>query len=75
MKNRVNKYRELDSLPNGAKTVQQYASERGCNTAYIYKLWKQANDPDVLKDIPFEIVLFKDINFVILSSDKQTVNR
>lgn len=64
-KNRKNQYRELNDLPHDAITVKQYARQQDCDTAYIYKLWKQSIDPVKPKEISFEIVKIRDINFVI----------
>ena len=61
--NRTNKYRELDTLPAEAITVNEYAKQRNCNTSYIYKLW--ANYRDNGKPITFEIVKIRGINFVL----------
>jgi hypothetical protein len=58
-------YTVLDTLPPNALTVKAYADARGCNTAYIYKLWREHNDPKKRKPIDFKIILFHDINFVI----------
>ena len=62
-KNRVNQYRELDSLPASAITVNEYAKQLDCNTSYIYKLWAKHRDNG--KAIPFEIVKIRNINFII----------
>lgn len=62
-KNRTNEYRELDVLPVNAITVHEYASQRNCNTSYIYKLWREHTTKG--KAINFEIVLIRNINFVI----------
>ena len=62
-KNRLNTYRELDTLPNEAMTVNEYAIQCNCNTSYIYKLWKEHKQK--AKAIHFEIVIIRNINFVI----------
>jgi hypothetical protein len=62
-KNRINEYRELDTLPANAIPVNDYAKQRNCNTSYIYKLWREHTQKG--KSINFEIVLIRNINFVI----------
>lgn len=61
-KRRKNKYRVLDHLPPGAVSVSEYATERDCNTSYIYKLWKEGRSG---KAIDFEIVICNGYNFVL----------
>ena len=62
-KNRVNKYRELDTMPAEAITVDEYAKQCDCNTSYLYKLWREHTTKG--KVIPFEIVIIRNINFVL----------
>ncbi len=58
MAKNAGKYRELQTLPNNAMTVQSYADSRGWKAHNVYmRLNRQIND--------FEIVLFQGINFVI----------
>lgn len=52
-------YKEVTKLPAAALTVAQYAEQRDCTTPYIYELIRKA------KNIDFEIVIFKGINFII----------
>lgn len=62
MKNtRRNKYRIVDDLPVDALRVSDYAAERNCNTSYIYELIRKGKNSD------FEIVIYKGINFVLIS--------
>lgn len=62
----MNEYRELTKFPVNGITVAEYARERGCNTANIYKHWRKIKEGAATKeDIGFEIVVFQDINFVI----------
>lgn len=66
MKNRNNEYRKLSKFPSNAITVSEYARERGCNTANIYKHWRKvAEGKSTPQRIGFEIVVFQDINFVL----------
>lgn len=58
MKANVNKYENVSVLPAEALTVADYAAQRGCTTAYIYKLIKD-------KKNDFSIVTFHGINFII----------
>jgi len=65
MKNtRRNNYRTVDTLPADALRVSEYANERNCNTSYIYELIRKGKNTD------FEIVIYKGINFVIISENK-----
>lgn len=69
MKNtRRNTYRIVDTLPNDAMRVSDYAAQRinalgdiGCNTSYIYELVRKHKNTD------FEIVVYKGINFVLVN--------
>lgn len=66
MKNRHHKYLEVDVLPDEAMTIYSYAKKRKCNTSYIYKLAAmKRNGKETKQDTRFDIVVFKDINFVI----------
>lgn len=64
---RHNKYRILETLPQDAMRVSEYAAQRetlhgiGCNTSYIYELVKNGKNTD------FEIVVYKGINFVLIT--------
>ena len=62
MGKRQNKYKSVKSLPQGAMSVAQYANVRGCNTSYIYKLWRLKKGQD--KTESFEIIEFQGLNFV-----------
>jgi hypothetical protein len=44
--------------------VSEYAAQRNCNTSYIYELIRTGKNAD------FEIVIYKGINFVIISKNK-----
>lgn len=61
--NRIIIHREVEELPNEAVTVKQFAMAYPCDTSYIYKLSKQHRDTG--KELSFEIVSFKGVNFVI----------
>ena len=63
MGRRQNKYRKLDKLPGDAMSVKQYADRRGCNTSYIYKLWR--NKKGINNTESFEIVEYQGINFIL----------
>lgn len=58
MKRNIDKYENVNSLPDAALTVADYAAQRGCTTAYIYKLIGN-------KKADFKIVCFHGINFII----------
>lgn len=59
MKQRKHSYRIVEELPANALSVAQYAANiKDCTTPYIYELWRN-NKAD------FEIVVFKDFNFII----------
>jgi hypothetical protein len=65
MKNtRKNKYDTVDVLPADAMRVSEYATLRDCNTSYIYELIRDKKNTD------FYIVIYKGINFVIISKNK-----
>lgn len=64
MGKRQNKYKSVKTLPPGAMSVAQYASNRGCNTSYIYKLWRTKKGQD--KTESFEIIEFQGLNFVLV---------
>ena len=62
MKNtRRNTYKTVEKLPSHALRVSEYASQRDCNTSYIYELIRKG------KNVDFEIVIYKGINFVIVN--------
>lgn len=62
MKNtRRNTYPIVDELPPDALRVSEYAAQRECNTSYIYELIRKG------KNIDFEIVVYKGINFVLVN--------
>lgn len=65
MGKRQNKYRTVKELPKGAMSVAQYATIRGCNTSYIYKLWRTKKGNDRTES--FEIIEFQGLNFVKIS--------
>jgi len=54
-------YRTVDELPVDAMTMKEYCEQRGCTNPYIYQLWKAG------KADGFEIILYKGINFIILT--------
>lgn len=64
MKYRNNSYREVDRLPMIAMTVGEYADLMGFNHTQVYKKWR-GHIGKKKKAIAFEIVLFKDRNFII----------
>lgn len=65
MKNtRRNTYEVVNTLPADAMRVSEYAAQRNCNTSYIYELIRTGKNAD------FEIVIYKGINFVIISKNK-----
>ena len=59
-KNKRNTYRTVSKLPADALRVSEYAAQYPCNTSYIYKLVREKK-----KVLPFEIVDFQGINFVL----------
>lgn len=58
MKQNVNKYPVVDTLPAHAVTVKEYAEQESISTAYIYKMIKEAKNN-------FKIVVFHGTNFII----------
>jgi hypothetical protein len=56
-------HRVINELPSEAVTVKEFATSYPCDTSYIYKLSKLSRDNG--KILPFEIVSFKGVNFVI----------
>lgn len=66
---RKNIYREVKNLPVRALTVADYAKENKWDTAYVYKQWRHHVQKE--KKIPFEIVVFRGINFVLPKAIKQ----
>ena len=61
-KNKKNIYRPVNELPVNSMRVSDYADYKGYNsTPYIYELWRKKDK----KNIPFEIVDFKGVNFII----------
>jgi len=62
-KNKRNSYRKVEALPSNAIKVSEYAAKWPCNTSYIYKLVSLSIKEK--KVLPFEIVDFHGINFVI----------
>ena len=58
MKRNINKYEQVNKLPANAMLVADYARQRDCTTAYIYKLIAQ-------QKADFKIVVFHGINFII----------
>lgn len=62
MKNtRKNTYPIVDKLPVRAMRVSEYATQRNCNTSYIYELIRKGKNTD------FQIVVYKGINFVVVN--------
>ena len=61
MKRNTNKYREVTELPPDAKTVKQYASDKGISQTWVYRLLKEGK-------ATFEIVTFQTINFIVVNS-------
>lgn len=59
-KNKRNTYRKVTELPVNAMRVADYAAQYPCNTSYLYKLVRENK-----KVLPFEIVDFHGINFVL----------
>jgi hypothetical protein len=51
----------VDKLPAAALRVSEYAEARSCNTSYIYELIRKG------KNVDFEIVIYKGINFVLIN--------
>jgi hypothetical protein len=60
MKRNADKYTNVDTLPDNAVTVKQYADSLNISTAYIYKLIKLGKHVG-----RFDIVTFQTINFII----------
>ena len=50
------KYPSIKQLPEGAKSISQYAKERRVSIAYVYKLYKKGE---------IRIVDYQGINFVV----------
>ncbi len=67
MKRNKGKYPQVDKLPKRAKTVREFAEqwdnggdkERGCTIANVYNTLKRG------KNYSFDIVTFREMNFVI----------
>lgn len=58
-KNKRNTYDKVETLPNGAMLVSDYAANvANCTTPYIYELIRKGKNT-------FRIVDFKGINFII----------
>lgn len=53
------KHKTVDNLPNDAMLVSEFCKIKGYTTSYLYKLVRLG------KNFDFDIVIFKDINFVI----------
>jgi hypothetical protein len=74
-KKRKNNYRKVETLPNEAILVDEYAKKKDISTSYIYNTWKrnvtpeqekeEGNPQEAMNKIVFEIVLFKGMNFVL----------
>ena len=62
-RNKRNTYRKVNKLPANAMTVKDYADKWPCNTSYLYKLVKLSIENK--KTLPFEVVDFHGINFVL----------
>ena len=60
---RKHNYRSVSELPGTALSVANYAKQRECNTSNIYKEYRTAKEKE--KVLPYEIVVFNDINFII----------
>ena len=58
MKANVNKYLNVDRLPENAVSVKLFADSKGYSTSYVYKLIK-------LGKAPFDIVVWQGINWVV----------
>ena len=50
------KYPAISQLPEGSKSISQYAKERKISVAYVYKLYKKGE---------IKIMDYQGINFVI----------
>lgn len=50
------KYPTIQQLPESAKSISQYAKDRGISVAYVYKLYKKGD---------IKIIDYQGINFVI----------
>lgn len=64
---RLNQYTIVDSLPDNAIKVSQYAKDRGCHHSLIYHeiTRKKAN---------FEIIQFQGINFILPYNSIQAID-
>lgn len=66
MKNKQRKWLEVETLPDTAIKVSEYARMRRCNTSYIYKLAALKQDGiKTEQNTNFQIVEFHGINFII----------
>ena len=83
-RNRKNTYREVDTLPKNAVTPDVYAAEKGySNLAAIYNGWSRKVKPEqeredgnpekAMKELGYEIVVFRGINFVLPKKTKKPV--
>lgn len=64
MRKRQHNYRIVDKLPATAMTVQEFADSQGYSNMYVYNQWRD-HVGDKKKVIPFEIIVFRNMNFVI----------
>lgn len=63
MNKRNNVYREVSKLPEKARSVAEFAGAEKITVAQVYKRWKRHVQDGI--DIPFEIVVCKNFNFII----------
>lgn len=63
MKKNTAKYESVKRLPAGAVSVSTHCSDHNYTHAYLYKLIKEEKEGK--KILPFKIVVFQGINFVV----------
>lgn len=73
MKKRTNTYRVVNKLPDNAVPVTEYADSKGCTDNNIYNIWRRHIGPNK-QEVDFEIVVFKNINFIIPAKKKKNVD-
>jgi len=69
MKKRTNTYRIVDKLPAKAVLVAEYADSKRIGEPAIYGQWRRHINNQ--SPIDFEIVIFKNMNFVIPKKQKE----
>lgn len=63
MGKRVNKYREVKTLPKKALSIHEYADQRDVTKEAVYNQWRRHQEKGTSVD--FEIILFKETVFIL----------